>query len=138
MDREENKMLTDERISEIQKRADAATPGPWEVVGDRIEPDIGEAWSFHGAANSANGVFIAHSRTDVPDLLAERAELLAEVERLRVRPTAENDQALVKRLRPHELTPGKGVVYATADLMREAAERIEDLGRACRWESDLA
>lgn len=37
---------------------------------------------------------------------------------------------ILDRLRPHPLTPDKGVVYCTAQLLREACEEIENLRRS--------
>ena len=48
--------MTD-RLEEIRSRAEAATPGPWE---------IGVTYN-HGR----NATFIAHAREDIPYLLAE-------------------------------------------------------------------
>lgn len=83
--------MSDHELAAIKVRAEAATPGPWDV-----EPDDGGA-DWHGFAtkasirtagwsdgagwckygfDAADATFIAHARTDVPALLAE-------VERLR-------------------------------------------------------
>ena len=70
--------ITPERLAEIKKRAEAATEGPWkkdqlevvaypknrtsfDVCNISPEPSYDEAFS--------NTVFIAHSRSDIPDLI---------------------------------------------------------------------
>lgn len=83
--------MTD-RLDEIQARVEAATPGPWEVTQ--------EGWSVISAACNICGTyhnhsmhdggrtwdaqpdadFIAHSREDVPFLLAEVSKLRAIIE----------------------------------------------------------
>jgi hypothetical protein len=79
--------LTDEQVAEIRARVDAATEGPWipEVYPDGrawVNHETGESlFSLHGFP--ADAEFIAHARTDVELLLADRARLterLAEVE----------------------------------------------------------
>lgn len=88
---------TPERLAEVRARAEAATVGPWEWDAPSTEPWPSGDENLHNAANDpvlsswgydADGIdasaedraFIAHARTDVPDLLAaldaatERAE----------------------------------------------------------------
>lgn len=83
--------LTDARLKEIEERANAATKGPW--VGDEtgIEARVDESGNPAGEdaqgyriigithpplgpdndeEAAANGVFIGHARTDIPDLIA--------------------------------------------------------------------
>lgn len=73
-------MTDDERIETIRKRAEAATPGPWDAG---LRSVCGEAfgeeglWEWFGASPREHDAdFIAHAREDIPWLLAE-------VERLR-------------------------------------------------------
>ena len=84
-------MITDDELKEIQARALAATPGPWEPD---VDGSISQHWTCHqpwgeivstdveclsccyggrasGVANGADREFIAHARTDVPRLVAE-------------------------------------------------------------------
>lgn len=96
--------MTPERLAEIKKRESKATPGPWETEGHsgavavspvprhpeatkrRVACMVADCpewpWNewqgetFYPGA-SYNASFIAHARTDVPDLVAE-------VERLRL------------------------------------------------------
>ena len=60
------------RLNEIEARANAATEGPWELLGDGeyvsgpgilVAPD-------DGGVTSADAEFIAHARTDMPDMAA--------------------------------------------------------------------
>ncbi len=89
-------MLTKEELEEIAKRAEAATPGPWETHDE--EANVGEAWvrravtfpvksfsekSIVGSSiDIATAEFIAHARTDIPALLAHIAGLEAEIEKI--------------------------------------------------------
>jgi hypothetical protein len=72
--------LSDERLAEIESRCAAATPGPW-AQSDWWLPWLQWLWS---QARKAWGVkadhdftFIAHARSDVPELLAEVRRLRA-------------------------------------------------------------
>lgn len=57
--------MSDGRLEQIQARAAAATPGPW------------EAWDTGDP--SANATFAAHAREDIPALLEEIDRLHEEV-----------------------------------------------------------
>jgi hypothetical protein len=85
--------ITD-RLAEIQKRADAATKGPWctdswEIYqGTEYVPGISK-WigeTCRGATtmeqDRADAAFVAAARTDIPWLLAEVARLQGEVDTL--------------------------------------------------------
>ena len=70
-------MTIESRLAEIRARVDAATEGPWSVYrGDRIgtyvtRPDLaGVAREWSLTWSDADAEFIAHSRTDLPALLA--------------------------------------------------------------------
>lgn len=97
-------MLTDEQVEEIRTRCEKATPGPWKNDGpDRFSSD--EPWvhvvdgptidtlilarlpcefpdnrahderlGLCGNASN-NAEFVAHARTDIPALLADRKEM---------------------------------------------------------------
>lgn len=73
--------MDEKRLAEIEARANAATPGPWEpehrgVVGNDVfivEDCVTAGWD----AYRANQAFIATARTDVPDLVAEVRRLTA-------------------------------------------------------------
>lgn len=83
--------MSDERLEQIQARAAAATPGPWEAwdTGDPPAEDEARAWivtpgSLHLATlyagdPSANATFAAHAREDIPALLEEIDRLHEEV-----------------------------------------------------------
>ena len=93
--------MTPMELAEIEARANAATPGPWEVGVLRREcdhpttnqfteersvfPPLGESGPVALAAEGEheNGAFIAHARTDVPALIAEVKRLRAENDVLR-------------------------------------------------------
>lgn len=77
------KPLSEERLCEIEARAKAATPGPWvweEGLGitcaeyernSHTSTNIVEIDSGVYPPWGADGPFIAHSRADIPDLIAE-------------------------------------------------------------------
>lgn len=71
--------MDEKRLDEIRKRAEAATPGPWEwsqefrnlksADGRPILSPEGFG-TYMILINSDNSDFIAHARQDIPDLLA--------------------------------------------------------------------
>lgn len=74
------------RIEEIRKRVDAATKGPWTIEGD-LNIMAGDGYSFNSfqcneflthERNKANIKFAAHSRADVPWLLAMLHEAVSD------------------------------------------------------------
>lgn len=73
--------LSDKRIAEIKARCDAAFDGPWHLHGSDVYDKISTA--FATVCFPANRDFIAHSRTDLPDVLADLAHWKAEAERFR-------------------------------------------------------
>ena len=79
-------------IQEIDKRLDAATPGPWERKTNRHPQCNGEPWgwiegpvgnfTWGGERGKINADFIAKTPTDIRFLLDEVKRLTAENERL--------------------------------------------------------
>ena len=80
--------VTDARAAEIAAREQAATAGPWSTDPDATP--VRSRICYHSGVGSrvlavvntttnipANATFIAHARADIPDLLADRAELIA-------------------------------------------------------------
>lgn len=89
--------MTNDQLEAIRKRAEAATPGPWEVW-------TGCSWRRIGSSRTArevilptnhpsdnhpdlsmreeDGEFVAHAREDIPALLAEVERLRGEIETL--------------------------------------------------------
>ena len=68
------------RLNEIEARANAATEGPWyttpdypmvcadsESQGDEYSPELHDGRGFYSPSDAE---FIAHARTDVPDMAA--------------------------------------------------------------------
>lgn len=112
-------MMTEERLSELEALADAATKGPWEVKHE----DYGDEWWFggsgcgqviiegdpdsypgipglqavYGGHDTADAAFIAAARTAVPELISEVRGLRAERDAAIAR--AEKAEAEVARLR---------------------------------------
>lgn len=93
--------LTDEQLTQIEARAQAATPGPWQkheeygryfyanLTGEYLR-GVGDFMFGAGAQAEADEEFVRHARTDVDVLLAEvhrlRDELGAATE-FRLEPT---------------------------------------------------
>jgi len=105
--------LSGQQYAEIAARAEAATPGPWMADGAEIyrapfgdvdtDQWIGETLRITDEdASNADAEFVAHSRTDVPALLADNAALrdaLAQVAKtLQSRGEGPTDGALLARI----------------------------------------
>ena len=84
----------EKRLQEIEARAEAATPGPWESGEREIRESFrGKAVAFANSVSDTwdqyqarkNARFIAHSREDTDWLVAGFRESQAEVARLRIR-----------------------------------------------------
>lgn len=96
----DEKMIADERLDELQRLADAATPGPWETDGGAVVetadpivdtpygPSAADVYEvLHYGEDGAKhhcptAKFIAAARTAIPYLLAEVRRLQAEVHEL--------------------------------------------------------
>lgn len=74
--------MTEQELSEVEARANAATPGPWGFVPPRTEElaikgevhcDEGPIFvaAHYDIAKSADFEFAAHAREDIPKLIAE-------------------------------------------------------------------
>ena len=78
-------MTTEERLAEIEARANAATPGPWQI-GVSIDRTYGSWPVFRlldmvgptAAEEKADAVFIENARSDIPWLIARVRELEAQ------------------------------------------------------------
>jgi hypothetical protein len=88
--------ITSERLTEIEARANAATPGPWDkgYIYDQLKhgpnDDFGdycENIACRPIGNMVNGsgdaAFIAAARADIPALIAEVVRSWSEIDRLR-------------------------------------------------------
>ena len=80
--------MDEQRIAEIEARAEKATPGPWVTdIRDGVLYGITECGittdgGYYGPTPS-DGEFIAQSRQDIPDLIAawrEQRQRIAELE----------------------------------------------------------
>lgn len=69
----DQKPLTEQQLTDIETRANAATPGPW------LQSDFAD----FAEIKSPDGAFIAHAREDVPALLTEVRRLRAVLEQIR-------------------------------------------------------
>jgi hypothetical protein len=70
--------MTDDRLKEIKERLEKATPGKWRADRNTVDfgPPTGSPFAvLHSDADPSNTTndadFIAHSREDIPYLLAE-------------------------------------------------------------------
>jgi hypothetical protein len=80
--------MTDEELQAIEARANAATPGPWEVFAEREVST--EHKALMGCTHDGDGVFyeredaefVAHARADIPALVAEVRRLRGALGRL--------------------------------------------------------
>jgi hypothetical protein len=87
--------LTNQEIQEIEERAEKATPGPWSAFqwGDGSQKDT-DAWNVGATATEIvlvydafirDAEFIAHSRQDIPKLIAALREARAVLQHVRNR-----------------------------------------------------
>lgn len=121
--------MTDDELSQIEARANAATPGPWREIR-RDDPSCAAEYVIAGAddisvaCTSCNGeyctgmtdadcAFIAAARTDVPALVAEVRRLRDIVERVRAADLAQIEN----------------------DIKHEA--RAAEHGKPCTWQERL-
>ena len=134
--------MTQERLNAIRGRLDARTPGEWEASGreiDALAPSWGEVVSTEvncmnycyggtgrGVEHAEDAELIAHAPQDLADLLAE-------VERLRARPTVDEDMveraAMVMCTRTTHPGARRGWDRATPaakDAWREDARAVLD------------
>lgn len=91
-------MMTPEQLAEIEARAEAATPGPWEWDRQWIEDEDEAIYVPQGATlgptliqlgdtyegHRYDCAFIAHARQDIPALIAEVRRLQAENKQLKL------------------------------------------------------
>lgn len=93
--------MTPEQLDAIEQRAQAATDGPWHSLGNTIGAEVKTCTCAghipgHGheqfcglegplitGAEPTDAEFIAHARTDVPELVAEVRRLQGQVEAVR-------------------------------------------------------
>lgn len=88
-------LLSDAQIAEIERRANAATAGPWAVgCGHSLDGDLA-VYEARGLGNGDNRIacwiwkgetadFVANSRTDIPALIDTVRELLRQRDILKV------------------------------------------------------
>lgn len=71
-----------QKLAEIEARANAATKGPWEIIGGNeylTGLDIHIGPSDEGGIRLRDAEFVAHSRTAVPELLEIIREQAAQI-----------------------------------------------------------
>ena len=70
--------MDEKQLAEIKERCEKATPGPWKVVEGKSFGVQSENKNIASCFRTENEQFIAHSRTDIPELIAEVERLKAE------------------------------------------------------------
>jgi hypothetical protein len=86
-------MITDQELNAIEARANAATPGPWTNVdeyGGELRKGISSTRDASGYSamviydegghSVADATFIAHARTDVPNLCRDNRKLQSDLD----------------------------------------------------------
>lgn len=118
--------LTDSRLDEIQARVDAATVKPWEEHQLPFSASSGGVQFCLGCFciewenEEADRPFIAHSRTDIPDLLTALAESYERAEELRAS-LIEKEFALEERDKWIEIARNKqDTLTRTIEVRNEA------------------
>lgn len=110
------------RLDAIRARCEAATPGEWSVIpkGNALSV-VAKSGAFtmnichYSHKDGADAEFIAHARTDVPDMLAEIEHLRAKLQIAQDRSDANLAEADAWRRRAEA---------AEADMKRVAEESI--------------
>lgn len=125
------------RLAEIRARADAASPGPWQIEGVRVTATRASG-TMTADLVASNAAFVAFARDDIPyllDLVAARDKELAELRGL-LADLCEDSRAAAAAVRYRraleavvKLHPEPAASWAvTADVMRDVAR--EALGGA--------
>lgn len=102
--------MNEQRLQEIKKRAEKATPGPWKVEESRYEgrfnaASVNENYDLPACLMGIEDAeFIAHARQDVPALVVEIERLqntiaLHEVNKRNLDAMIEHKDAEIERLR---------------------------------------
>lgn len=145
--------MTDEQLSEIEARANAATPGPWAAGVDhhyfghayintptdcyeiddtaRMNASAYDDERRHHNQLDADAVFMAHAREDVPALVAEVRRLRTRL--LTVDTVACNRGCEIERLRADIERIGR----ERDDMERACKQQAEELAQFRRMEDDL-
>ena len=116
-----------DRLDEIQARVEAATPGPWEWDSDLCvmlagyegqDPVVGVRLS----PRSFDADFIAHSREDVPFLLAEVTKFRAIIEEAAntLRATLDHENEVQEARNPQEDYETYQGILAAWDILAKA------------------
>lgn len=124
--------MTDEQLREIQKRCDAATPGPWrfwsrDITPLRITDRSGRIDALLDAGEDARGfnreedaAFVASARQDIPSLLAEIKILKGNLSAMEA-----HKSCLLQRLRDAE-----GALEAEARKVERLGQELDVLRAA--------
>jgi hypothetical protein len=121
--------MNQEKLNEIKKREEAATPGPWGVakyswsVVDHRNVIVSQVFGTSLSRRSADEEFIAHAREDIPELVAEVERLRAGLEEI------VNHPAKTLRVNSENYSTDVWVArYASASELQDIARRVLDEG----------
>jgi hypothetical protein len=120
-------MMTNEQLDEIEARANAATPGPWEVLNKWwVIPHGKSEWDGEICGNvyqDGDSDFIAAARSDVPALVAEVRRLREYVDAF----SAENEfQSVRLRYALKGIARADGTGIDAAEFVRTLQQMAAD------------
>jgi hypothetical protein len=96
--------MTEERLREIDNRAAATTPGPWNITCSGSYPVLmTRTGSDEAEASLADEEFINAAHADIPDLIAEVRRLSEEMDRV----TQQRDAARAVAYQLYCAAPGE-------------------------------
>ncbi len=158
--------IDDKRAAEIQAREAKATGGPWwnpkdvhisnydDGDGPKTHVFVNECTIMYptslmmetgGEYNGHDWIFTAHAREDIPDLLADRAAMLKEIERLQKSLADEKNAKIVIAATCNDVKcPAtdeeavEGVKGMATQLEEARKDRIEMLCQLTELQCDLA
>ena len=73
-------VMTEQELEAIRQRAEQATPGPWSMKQEGADFYMADSQGRYLDITLADAIFAAHSRQDIPALLAEVERLRADIE----------------------------------------------------------
>jgi hypothetical protein len=152
--------MDQQRLDAIRARCEAATPGEWRAYEERFDPcgvelqiydtngwakDLGPiaVLDLH-CGQTDNAAFIAHARTDVPDMLDEVDRLTVELADVRknyaiIRDKSDDLRGQALTLTAENVRLGKEVVTQTKHTIQARKRRdeaIQDYGTAVEMLSE--
>lgn len=147
--------MTPERLSEIESRAAAATPGPWHLGGEAQVWNLPcerknrdrlicvasyDSWPSHRELKieeeDANGAFIAHARIDIPDLCAALRNAWHQMDAYREMLALIKERAeMVRQIVPRRLVGATSGWYASPDDQQFRLDEAVEAIAAMAWQA---